>query len=352
MLGTGGEPAAARDEAPRKRAFIRRRWWREILLAVGIYELYNIIQARLTGHAGEALHNGAAIMRWEHRLHLDPEPALNRLFTSEPVIGLPASYWYASLHFMVTAGVLLFVYHTRSDRYPHARAVLALMTLAALLVFWRFPTAPPRMLLDQGFHDTGSLYSKWGWWGDDALPRHASRFENQFAAMPSLHVAWATWSAVTLMRATRKHLVRILAGVYAVGTVVVVLGTANHYLADAVAGLLLWLAAEVVVAAVRRASGSGSLRGRLFRSAGEITGRDAQRQQQTGQQHDVLDPSWQLLVVGDDADGDAEHGVDRRRRRQARRERPRLERDLVQQQTEAAQQQERVELPADDYVPR
>ena len=78
------------------------------------------------------------------------------------------------------------------------------MTASALLGFWRFPTAPPRLLTAGGFHDTLAAYSQWGWWGSDAsVPAGAAAIANQFAAMPSLHMAWAAWCGATVYRLTR-----------------------------------------------------------------------------------------------------------------------------------------------------
>jgi len=59
---------------------------------------------------------------------------------------------------------------------------------------------------------------------------------NLYAAMPSLHVAWATWCAVAVITATRSRW-RHLAWLYPWATVVVVLASANHFLLDVAGGL-------------------------------------------------------------------------------------------------------------------
>lgn len=66
-------------------------------------------------------------------------------------------------------------------------------------------------------------------------------FTNQFAAMPSLHVGWAIWCAWMVARLAQRAWVRRLAVTYPVVAVLVVLSTANHYLLDAAAGLLVLL---------------------------------------------------------------------------------------------------------------
>jgi hypothetical protein len=60
---------------------------------------------------------------------------------------------------------------------------------------------------------------------------------NQYAAMPSLHVGWALWCGVTLWRHGGTRAAKVLGVLYPLGTALVVMGTANHYLLDAVAGV-------------------------------------------------------------------------------------------------------------------
>ena len=64
---------------------------------------------------------------------------------------------------------------------------------------------------------------------------------NQLAAMPSLHVGWALWCAWVVFTLTKRRWVRIAAIAYPIGTTLVVIGTANHYVLDAVAGVLVML---------------------------------------------------------------------------------------------------------------
>lgn len=111
------------------------------------------------------------------------------------------------------------------------------------------------MLTDGGFHDTLAAYGNWGWWGSDAsVPAGAAAIANQFAAMPSLHMAWAAWCGASVFRLTSRRWLRALAVAYPVLTAFVVLGTANHYLADVVAGAGLWLLADLGVRRLSRSS--------------------------------------------------------------------------------------------------
>jgi hypothetical protein len=222
-------------------------WLRELILAAMLYEVYNLIQHLLTGSTAQAQRNGRDLLNWERRLHLDPEHFLNHAFGHNTAVAVPACYFYAALHFLVTPAVLIWAYRAHAAAYRQARTVLVVMTLSALAGFRWFPTAPPRLLGGAGFSDTLTHFSKWGWWGSDAMPSAASSLANQYAAMPSLHVGWAVWSSATVFALTRKHVIRVLAVGYPVVTALVVLGTGNHYLLDALAGASLWLFASLLV---------------------------------------------------------------------------------------------------------
>jgi hypothetical protein len=69
---------------------------------------------------------------------------------------------------------------------------------------------------------------------------------NLYAAMPSLHVAWAVWVALAIIRSV-DHPARHLAWCYPILTTAVVLGSANHYLLDAVVGVTIALVADLAV---------------------------------------------------------------------------------------------------------
>ncbi len=182
-----------------------------------------------TAHAYELLHI-------ETLLHLDIEQVANRALDASPVLALLGSYWYSLLHYVVTPAVLFWAYRARPLHYRRVRNALVAGSAIGLAGFTLLPMAPPRML--PGYVDTLATTAQHGWWGGDAsAPRGLGALTNQFAAMPSLHVGWALWCAWVVVTLSRRTWVRVLAVAYPIGTTVVVIGTANHYLLDAVAGV-------------------------------------------------------------------------------------------------------------------
>ncbi|MEU7717086.1 phosphatase PAP2 family protein [Streptomyces tibetensis] len=216
----------------------RLRWWTELPLILLVYACYSAGRLLARGDVSGAVDNGLTILRFEKALHLNFEHPLNRLLTREAWIGIPADFWYASLHYLVTPAVLVWLFRSRAVRYRAARTWLMTSTLIGLIGFTLLPTCPPRLLdASHGFVDTMAQYSSYGWWGGAAsAPRGMGNMTNQYAAMPSLHVGWALWCGVMLWRYGGTRATKVAAVAYPLITTIVVMGTANHYFLDAVAG--------------------------------------------------------------------------------------------------------------------
>ncbi|UGY91572.1 phosphatase PAP2 family protein [Streptomyces gobiensis] len=215
------------------------RWWAELSLIVVVYAAYSGGRLLARGDVSTAIGHGVAILRLEQVFSLNFEHPLNRLFTEHAWLGIPADFAYATLHYLVTPAILIWLFRRRGTHYRLARTWLMVSTLLGLIGFTLLPTCPPRLLAaGYGFVDTMEQYSAFGWWGAEAsAPSGLGGLTNQYAAMPSLHVGWALWCGVVLWQYGRQStLVRTLAIGYPLLTVIVVMGTANHYFLDAVAG--------------------------------------------------------------------------------------------------------------------
>ncbi|KMS71480.1 membrane protein [Streptomyces viridochromogenes] len=216
----------------------RLRWWTELPLILLVYACYSAGRLLARGDVSHAVDHGLAILDIEKALYLNAEHPLNRLFTREPWLGIPADFWYASLHYLVTPALLVWIFRSRTVHYRAARTWLMTSTFIGLIGFTLLPTCPPRLLAEgYGFVDTMAQYSSYGWWGGAAsAPKGMGGMTNQYAAMPSLHVGWALWCGVMLWRYGGTRLTKVAAVAYPLITTIVVMGTANHYFLDAAAG--------------------------------------------------------------------------------------------------------------------
>lgn len=133
---------------------------------------------------------------------------------------------YVGVHFPITIAFLLWLWWRHHDRYARVRTTLAITTGVALLIMAFVPLAPPRLFSGDGLLDTMQTY------GPSAYSTNTTAgLANQFAAMPSLHIAWSVLIAVTVVLVSTRRW-RWVVVAHPVVTTVVVVATANHYWAD------------------------------------------------------------------------------------------------------------------------
>ena len=202
----------------------------EVAIVAAGYFGYALVRLAVRASRPAAVAHAAGLWRAERWLHLDVEPSLNHLAAARPVLAETAGYYYGLAHFIVTPLVLAWLWLRRPAAFGPLRSALVLATTGANVVFWTWPVAPPRFSV-AGMTDVLSHYRILGA-GD---PRGPESMVNLYAAMPSLHVAWAVWCAVAVATATRTRW-RHLAWLYPTATTFVVLASANHFVLDAAGG--------------------------------------------------------------------------------------------------------------------
>jgi hypothetical protein len=223
----------------------RVRWWRELLLLALVYVGYLAARAQIDMDPGAAAAAGRALLDIEGALMLDIERPANAMLHAVPLLAVAAAYVYATLHYVLTPAVLVWLALRHKAVYGLARNSLLIATALGLVGFALLPTAPPR-LLDPSFVDTMAVYSDWGWWGSAAsAPRGMEGLSNQYAAMPSLHVGWAAIVALAVVSISRSRW-RFLALAHPILTALVVVVTANHWWLDGIIALAI-LAVSVAV---------------------------------------------------------------------------------------------------------
>ncbi|PSM39746.1 hypothetical protein C6Y14_30145 [Streptomyces dioscori] len=215
---------------------------REVLLVAGLFLVYKLGRQLATGHTAEAFDNAHRVWDLERFLHLPGEGSVQTAVLHGDTLVHVVNTYYATVHFPATAAFLIWLYLRRPGHYVWARRVLAAVTAAALVVHLTFPLAPPRMLAATGLVDTGQVYGPTVYGASPAT----DSLSNQFAAMPSLHFGWALMIAIGLIAATRSRW-RWLWLLHPLLTLLVIVGTANHYWLDAVvAAALLGIVLAVV----------------------------------------------------------------------------------------------------------
>jgi PAP2 superfamily len=225
---------------------MKRRIGIELAWVAGMLLLYNVGRYIAKHHVGPAFDNAMQIWDFERWLQFPSEQSLQSTLLQAWPWGVEmANNYYATMHFPVTLVFLVWMFLRRPDHYLWIRRSLVILTSAALVGHLAFPLAPPRMLPQLGFVDTGILYDMSVYGADGA-----NSLANQYAAMPSLHVAWAALVAVGLIVSTRTRW-RWFWMIHPVITLAVVVVTANHYWLDGIIGLVLLAIALAVTVRAR-----------------------------------------------------------------------------------------------------
>ncbi len=227
----------------------RTRLWVEALVIAWLCWVYDAINNLAPVRLHAALAHGWGVLHLERSLGLDPELTLNRWLTHHHALGLLLSDYYDNAHFIVTLGLLGWLWYRRADIYRPLRNMLVMINVIGLAVFWLYPTAPPRLLPGSGFDDVVASTHALGGWHTGPLATVA----NQFAALPSLHMAWAVWCSLVMWSMSERLWVRCLAILYPCITCLAVLATGNHYLFDVLAGVATTALAVVLVRALEAA---------------------------------------------------------------------------------------------------
>jgi hypothetical protein len=230
---------------PSRRRPLPVRFAMEFGLLGALLALYLLLRFSMKGEIGDAVGNAHRVVRVERAFGVFSEGNLQSLaLHSHDVIRFLNGY-YLLAHFSISALFFAWMLIRHPDSYPTCRRILIVMTAIGLAIHAIYPLAPPRMLPDMGFIDTGRLF------GPSPYGDTSKGLANQFAAMPSLHFGWAllvAWGANRFSTSPWRRLLML----HPLLTLAAIIITANHYWLDAAVALCIFLAAVNIDSALRR----------------------------------------------------------------------------------------------------
>jgi len=270
----------------------RTWWWKEILIMGAFYFIYSLTRNRFGSIrvSGDdiPLHsftNAMRVIRFERAIGLYHEESIQQWFLPYKWFIQLMNTYYGTAHFVVTIGVFFVLFHRRKDVFPMFRNALAAMTGLAIIGFALFPLMPPRLLdapcpgtattvvagkeiarttfggdciptklrnyngaTEFGFVDTLKEYG--GPWDFDS--GGIAKRSNQYAAMPSLHIGWASWCAFAIWPLARRKWIRAAVLLYPALTLFCIVVTGNHFWLDGIGGILALAGGFVIGALLHR----------------------------------------------------------------------------------------------------
>ena len=223
---------------------------RQVLLLAVAYAAYSVVRglADDPSTVQQAFENGRSIIELEQALGVFVEPAIQSWAAGLGPLLDAASWVYLNAQTSVMLGALAFVYLRHNERFRRLRDTLLAAMALALAGYALLPTAPPRMFPEWGFSDSVAAFA-----GVDPDRGVVDLLLNQYAAVPSMHVAFALIVGLSLASLVRHPVSRAAWRAYPVLVTFVIVATANHFVLDAAAGALVAALATACAALELRA---------------------------------------------------------------------------------------------------
>lgn len=226
------------------------KWWLEAGMTLAFYIVYSFIRNQFGSALGDSVkqrsyENALDIIAIEKAMGLYIEEWTQRQFLDWEWFIVFWNVFYGSFHFIVTIFAMVYLFVRFPARYILMRSTLAVTTASALIGFALYPLMPPRLLSNcasqygncvPGHDYVDTLVDPGGLWSFESGTMEA--ISNQYAAMPSLHIAWAVWCTIGLYPVLKRRATRAVIASYPLLTLFSIVVTANHYWIDAVGGLV------------------------------------------------------------------------------------------------------------------
>jgi membrane-associated phospholipid phosphatase len=218
---------------------LRPSWWkggiRESTLVLFIYAAYTLIQDGLPDKEILAFRNAYNLIDLETRLKIFRELSVQSWFLRSDFMVQLVNALYTVLFFPVLISFGIWTYKRHRQEYLVARNALFISAVLGFPSFVFFPLAPPRLLPNLGFVDTLVKYQLVNV-NTSSLP---SAMVNQYAAMPSFHMAWALLVGIATFRIAKTWWLKLAGILLPLLMLVTIVSTANHFILDAIAGSVI-----------------------------------------------------------------------------------------------------------------
>jgi membrane-associated phospholipid phosphatase len=214
---------------------------RQLGILVGVDVAYELVRGIADGQRAEAIGHGQQVIDFERSTHSLFEPGVQAFFLPAHWLIDVANQMYLNAQFSIALGFLVWLYLFRNESYYFVRNMFVVSMGLALVGYTLFPTAPPRMFPERGFADTIVEFSNVN--HDSTL---AKIFINPYAAVPSMHCAFAVMIGGTGAIVCRNRFAKAFWAAWPLLIAWVVIVTGNHYWVDVALGWMVALTAALV----------------------------------------------------------------------------------------------------------
>jgi hypothetical protein len=206
---------------------------RQIALFATAYYAYRLVRGAVDGRAAAAFQHGRELIGVERTLHVFVEPTVQAWASGSTVLIDAASWVYINAQVTITLSALVWLYLFRNKSFYFVRNMFVVAMGIALIGYIVFPAAPPRFFPEWGFADSVADFT-----GVSSNSVTVNALFNPYAAVPSMHAAFALMIGWPLATLVRPRPLKVFWAIYPFLMTFVIVATANHFLADAFLGAL------------------------------------------------------------------------------------------------------------------
>ncbi len=217
------------------------------------YLVYTAARFVTVGDLPSAQAHAHWIVGVERSFGVDVEAPVQHALDGSSWVMWLLNHLYLIAQLGVLPGALILLYHRSQAIYVRLRNTILATWLISVPVYALFPVAPPR-LAHMGLVDTISSQT-----GISLDSNFSTRFYNELAAVPSLHVGFAVAIGIAVAASLRQPILKLLALLWGPAIALAVVATGNHFVFDMVAG--------VVASAAGYGLGAMAARVRIHRSS-------------------------------------------------------------------------------------
>lgn len=228
------------------------RGWLDAALQFGlffaVYNGYQVVRGMADGREDVAFANADRVIDIERTLGTYFEPGFQEALLSHTWLIDAANFMYMNSHFVITTSFLTWLYFFRNEHFYFVRNMFMVAMVLALVGYAAFPTAPPRLLPEEGFTDTIAVFT-----GVPQDSETVGMLVNKYAAVPSMHIAFSLLVAVPALALSQHPVARGWWSVYPLVVLFVIIATGNHFWLDAAVGAAVACVAAVTAHQLARA---------------------------------------------------------------------------------------------------
>jgi membrane-associated phospholipid phosphatase len=208
------------------------------LVVLGVV-FYFGVRGLTESSVGVAIHHARTIMTFERDLGIDIEGAIQDRVTDSDLLVTLANWIYIWGHWPVIIVTMIWLAWQHRDTFRRLRDAMLVSGALGMVIFVSYPVAPPR-LVGNDLVDTVTERS------EAYRVLQPPAFVNQYAAMPSLHAGWDLLVGMAIVTAASSLVVRAIGAAMPLLMAFAVVATANHYVVDVIAGVVLVVIGHLV----------------------------------------------------------------------------------------------------------